>query len=314
MFDQNNGLIELTDETISSMIYEVRGQKVILDFDLAEIYGYSTRDFNKQVKNNIEKFDDDFMFTLTNEEWKSILKWKKSTSSWGGRRKLPHAFNEQGIYMLMTVLKGELATKQSKALIRLFKKMKDYIIESNSLISASGIIELTNIVNDHSSRLDNVEKKLDAVMDNFVDHSTYKHFLILDGKRLEADSVYQKIYSLAKKSVFIIDDYLDLKTLELLKSVAPEVSIRVFSDNKAKNKLNDTFINNFIKETGNEVSLVPTKGRFHDRYVVIDYATENELIFHCGASSKDAGKRVTTITKIEDTFVYRTLFAEMFGE
>lgn len=89
-----------------------------MDSDLAEIYGYETRDFNKQVKNNIERFDEDFRFQLTKEEYDVInLMWKNSTSSWGGTRKLPYVFTEQGIYMLMTVLKGELAVSQSKMLV-----------------------------------------------------------------------------------------------------------------------------------------------------------------------------------------------------
>ena len=162
---QDLQIIELTEESIESMVYEIRGQRVMLDFDLAKIYGYTTKAFNQQVKNNIEKFPEDFMFQLTNAELESILMSKnltanKDDSLWskkstlkksetesgeitrsiflttmqakgirGGRVYLPYAFTEQGIYMLMTVLRGELAIKQSKALIRLFKGMKDYISE-----------------------------------------------------------------------------------------------------------------------------------------------------------------------------------------
>ena len=119
---------EVNAEYLKGFIYYVRRVRVMLDVDLAKIYGYSTKDFNRQVKNNIEKFEQDFMFQLTDEECE-ILRCKNSTSSWGGRRYNPYAFTEQGIYMLMTVLKGELATKQSKALIRIFKQMKDYIVD-----------------------------------------------------------------------------------------------------------------------------------------------------------------------------------------
>ena len=122
----------------------------MIDSDLAEIYGYATRDFNKQVKNNMNKFDSDFMFQLTEEEFKNLM-FKKSTSSWGGRRKLPYAFTEQGIYMLMTVLKGEKATIQSKALIRIFKKMKDYIIENNNnLVSYDDVLKLSLQTNENT--------------------------------------------------------------------------------------------------------------------------------------------------------------------
>ena len=102
----------------------------MLDYDLASIYGYETRRFNEQVKNNIERFDDTFRFQLTDSEF-NILKSNFSTSSWGGTRKLPFAFTEEGIYMLMAVLKGDLAVSQSKKLIKLFKRMKDFIIKGS---------------------------------------------------------------------------------------------------------------------------------------------------------------------------------------
>ena len=100
----------------------------MLDFELAEIYGYETKNLNCQIKNNAEKFyGDDFKFQLTKEEFLEILRCKNFTSSWGGTRYLPNAFTEQGVYMLMTVLHGELATKQSRALVRAFKAMHDVI-------------------------------------------------------------------------------------------------------------------------------------------------------------------------------------------
>ena len=127
-------IIELTEESIESMVYIIRDQKVMLDFDLARIYGYETKRFNEQVKRNIEKFPNDFMFKLNSNEFKLLARSQIATAQiWtignkGGRTTLPYAFTEQGIYMLMTVLKGELAIKQSIALIKLFKQMKNYII------------------------------------------------------------------------------------------------------------------------------------------------------------------------------------------
>ena len=113
----------MTQEIISvgdihSKIHTIRGVQVMLDSDLAEIYGYETKSFNRQVKNNIEKFPADMMFQLTREETDYILRCKNYTSSWGGSRFLPYVFTEQGIYMLMTVLRGELAIKQSLAIVR----------------------------------------------------------------------------------------------------------------------------------------------------------------------------------------------------
>ena len=106
----------VSEDTIRDKIYYFRGQKVMLASDLARIYGYTTKTFNQQVSNNIDKFDEDFRFQLTDEEF-ADLRSKELTSSWGGTRYNPYVFTESGVYMLMTVLKGELATRQSKALI-----------------------------------------------------------------------------------------------------------------------------------------------------------------------------------------------------
>ncbi|MBQ7283098.1 MAG: ORF6N domain-containing protein [Spirochaetales bacterium] len=135
--------IHIIDEnSIRDKIHVIRGVKVMLDYDLASIYGYETMTFNQQVKNNIKKFEgDDFMFQLTTEEFKNLIS-KKLISSWGGRRKKPWAFTESGIYMLMTVLRGELAIQQSRALIRTFRAMKDYIIENRSMIGQHEYLQL----------------------------------------------------------------------------------------------------------------------------------------------------------------------------
>ncbi len=126
--EEEKEVFVITEEALQSKIYYIRGQKVMLDMDLAKIYGYETKGFNRQVKNNIAKFEgEDFMFQLTQSEFDN-LRYKFCTANINNmHRTLPHAFTEQGIYMLMTVLRGELAIRQSRALIRTFKKMKDYI-------------------------------------------------------------------------------------------------------------------------------------------------------------------------------------------
>ncbi len=119
-----------TADDIRAKIYTIRGVQVMLDSDLAEIYGYETKNFNRQVKNNIEKFPEDMMFQLNQKEVEQISRCKNFTSIMqvkgikGGRTYFPFVFTEQGIYMLMTVLKGELATQQSLALVRMFKQMR----------------------------------------------------------------------------------------------------------------------------------------------------------------------------------------------
>jgi len=349
----------LIDENfLKSRIYTLRGVKVMLDADLAEIYGYETRKFNEQVKNNIEKFDEDFRFQLTSEEFE-ILKSKILTSncgispnfdnfnksgnlmskirisSWGGVRKMPYAFTEQGIYMLMTVLKGEQATAQSKALIRLFKQMKDYIAAENKQLlgndgfaqialqtaqntrdiakHSAGIRELSGEVHDMRENLGKANLDLQKVMENFIDPTTFKHFLILDGRKLEADIAYMKIYGMAKKSVLIVDDYLDVKTLDLLRCVANGVSVKIFSEQYGRTRLTESMLADFrIARPDVELGDVRATGNiFHDRYIYLDFGTASEKLFHCGASSKDADNKITTITQLEDIAGYRTLFEKL---
>ena len=240
-----NGELSNNDEDyLKSKIYIIRGVQVMIDADLAEIYGYSTKRFNEQVKNNIERFDEDMRFQLTSNEYDvlrcknctskilptdykstiyndtEVLRSKISTSkpeTRGGRQYLPYAFTEQGIYMLMTVLKGELAVDQSK----------------------------------------------------------------------------------------------NLKTLVLLKSVSPNIKVTIFSDN-VNHGLHQTEFNDFKKEYPNvDISLKTTGGIYHDRYIFIDHGTKNEMIFHCGGSSKDAGKRVTSITKVEDNMLYQGILQRL---
>ena len=314
---ENNELVIVNEESIKDLIYEIRGQKVMLDFDLARIYGYETKNFNRQVKNNINKFPDDFRFQISQEESEQISWCKKFTLNKSGNKTgihikyLPYAFTEQGIYMLMTVLKGELATKQSLALIRLFKSMKDYIVETNNLITVNEVLKLSKQVDHNTRKIEKIESKLDVVMNNFVDPSTYKHFLILNGERIEADVAYQTIYSFAKQSLIIIDDYISVKTLELLKVCNKDIQIVICSDNVARNNVSDAFIEDFNNDTGINIVIKPTNNVFHDRYIIIDFKSDDETIYHSGSSSKDSGNKITTIEKVEYPQYYHPLIESL---
>ena len=308
----NNNDIQILDkQTIESMIYTIRGQKVMLDFDLARIYGYSTKTFNQQVKNNIEKFPERYKFKLVEGEYNMILRSKNLTANTiAMRRNLPYAFTEQGIYMLMTVLKGDLATKQSIALIDTFKEMKDYIIENNSLSDINEILKLNNIVNEHTNKIDVIENKLNVVMKNFIDEDTYKHFVFQNGKKIEADVAIQSIFKRARNSITIVDDYIDIKTLQLLKIAKEEVKIIIISDNKGINNINKSFINDFKKDTKLDISFKKNDNLFHDRYIFLDHSIDSEEIYHLGGSIKDAGGKVSAISKVNDVNIYKEIIEE----
>ena len=333
--DKKDEMMFVSHESLVKKIYIIRGQKVMLDFELAEIYGYETKRFNEQVKRNIEKFDEDFMFQLTDEELSELSRSQNATLNKSAGRGSnikynPHAFTEQGIYMLMTVLKGELAVKQSKALIRTFKQMKDYIVENQGLIGKRELLQLSmqitsNVVEmqDLRRNLRDVEDKVAGLVDklgNVVHKSELSDlildlsnpqlkygFLLLNGQPIEANLAYKDIYSIAKKSIYIVDNYIGVKTLVLLKDVPSSVEVIIFSDNIGKG-LHILEYQDFCREYPfRKITLQKSGGEFHDRYIIIDWNTEHQRIYHCGASSKDAGQRITSITEVVDQMIYTDL-------
>jgi len=328
-----NGIVEVSivdEHTIRDKIYEVRGVKVMLDFELAEIYGYSTKAFNQQVKRNIDRFPDDFMFQLTMDEVEILSRSQNVTLNEGTRgsnvKYAPHAFTESGIYMLMTVLKGELAIRQSVALIRTFRAMKDYIIENQDLIGRHEFTQLKIEVSENRelelqsrAKLNEIDEQIKSVVDHMSDvvmrseispflldlgKPKDKHeFLILNGEPAKANETYIDLYSQAEHTVYIVDNYVSIKTLRLLQDVKPGVQVTIFSDNTG-NKLHASDYDDFRVEFPDiSVTFQTTGGIMHDRYIVLDFDTDGERIFHCGASSKDAGRKITTITECTEADV-----------
>ena len=321
--------LEIIDEKkLEDMIYVIRGQKVMLDFELAKLYGYETKVFNQQVKNNINKFPPDFRFQISKAESEYFEGSKNLTSRiWvdgnkGGRSYLPYAFTEQGIYMLMTVLKGEIATEQSIRIIRVFKTMKDIITESSNLITTGELLKLSNQVNDNSNRISKLENKnkymntqLKVVMDNFKDPTKYKEIILFGNERIEADELYEEIYVKAKHSIIIVDDYISNKTLIRLKKCPLGVDITIYSDNAANKNERIVDINtallDFTTDTGNSIVIKPTNNKVHDRLIFIDYDTKNEKVYLCGPSSKDAGSKISSIIEINNTHSFHEIIDEL---
>lgn len=194
-------------DNICNRFYVIRGQQVMLDYDLAEIYGYEVKRLNEQVKRNIARFPEDFMFQLTKDEDK-ILKSQIATSSWGGKRKLPYAFTEQGIYMLATVLRGELAEQQSIFIMRTFREMRHYIRQNQQFVTQSEMHLVSARVSEISVQMSNmadkqkkaeqdiqgIQKNIDTLSENFVSDKDFKNFVIYKGQKFEADAAYIDIY------------------------------------------------------------------------------------------------------------------------
>ena len=234
--------------------------------------------------------------------------------------------------MLMTVLRGELAIQQSRALVKTFKRMKDYILENRDLIgqrellqlsmeTANNRIEISKInsdmislekqISDVAEGLKDVVTKseLADMMNSFISDDDEK-WLMFNAKFSSADEVYESIYRQAKSSIYVVDNYIGLRTLVHLKNSPTGVSIILFSDNVGNNKLHNIEYTDFRKEYPTvKLSMKKTGGIFHDRFIVLDYGTADERVFLCGASSKDAGARITSIVEDYGIAKYNSVIA-----
>jgi len=283
----------------------------MLDSDLAQIYGYTTKTFNQQVQRNIEKFDQDFMFQLTFKEASELSRSQNVTSIQtkgikGGRTSMPYAFTEQGIYMLMTVLKGDKAIKQSKTLIRLFKRMKDYINITTSIDFNNEFLRLSNQVIDNTNSIRILEDSINKINDRFLSINPLKEVTLLNGEIVESDIAYSSIYKQAKRKIYIIDNYISLKTLINLKEIENK-EIIIFTDN-VSNHLTKLEYLDFIKEYPNvKIEFIKTNNLFHDRYIILDYNLSSQKVYMSGSSSKDSGKAITTIRELDNIYIFNDL-------
>ena len=304
-------------DAIRSKVYILRGQQVMLDQDLAEIYGYQVKNLNQQVKRNLTRFPEDFMFQLTKEEVE-LVKSQFVTSrninyfegQEGGRRKLPYAFTEQGIYMLATVLRGELAEQQSIFIMRTFREMRHYISQNQQFVTRNEMELLTAKVGTITERQDRMEKRVEFIQkdvtilaDNFITDKDKKDFVIYKGQKLEADIAYIEIYQQANKSIYVVDDYMNAKSLQHLSQKADGVEVILFTENGKGGR--GFLTNSLVTDFQNEYPPIRIKPNpdCHDRLIVLDYCEETERVYHCGESSKDAGKKLCAINQITETAI-----------
>jgi len=312
----------MTVDNICNRVYIIRGQQVMLDYDLAELYGYEVKALNQQVKRNIDRFPEDFMFQLRKEEVpKEFSKSQIVTLNEKGDKrgtnikKMPYAFTEQGIYMLATVLKGKLAEQQSIFIMRAFREMRHYIKQNQQFVTQSEMrlvtakvseisVQVAGVVdwkNKAEDRFDNIQRSIDTLNENFVTDKDFKNFVIYKGQKFEADAAYIDIYQQAKKSIYVVDDYVNTKTLQLLSQKQVGVEVILFTENGHGKRgfLTTAVVNDFIQQYP-PLRMKPNAD-CHDRLIVLDYGLPTERAYHCGASSKDAGKKLCAINVIADT-------------
>ena len=278
-----NEIIKIDD--VKSKIYCIRGIQVMLDRDLAELYEVETRRINEQVKRNIERFDDDFMFQLTQEEFEN-LKSHFATSSWGGIRKLPYVFSEQGIYMLATVLKSKTAIEVTKQIMRTFTKMREFLSNNNLIFERFERIETRLSIHDEK-----INQLFDALQTKQETQGVFHN-----GQIYDAYAFINDLLKSAKKEVILIDNYIDDSVLTLFSKY--NLKYTIITKNISKQLKLD--IEKYNSQYHNlEVKI---SNRFHDRFLILD-----DKAYHLGASLKDLGKKIFGFNKIDKNLLEKVL-------
>lgn len=273
---------------IQPMIKVIRGQQVMLDSDLSALYGVETRRLNEQVKRNIERFPDDFMFQLRKEELDNLMS-QNATSSWGGTRKLPYAFTEQGIAMLSSVLKSQTAVEVNIRIMRAFITMRRFIATNAQLFQRLETIEYHQLeMKQHQEvtdrRIDEVFKHLDADIPPMQG-------IFYDGQVFDAYRFVSDLIRKAKQSIVLIDNYVDDTVLTLLDKRSEGVSATIYTQRVSSQFQLD------VDRHNSQYPLIEIKrfNKAHDRFLLID-----NKVYHIGASIKDLGKKWFGFTLMRD--------------
>lgn len=258
---------------VEQRIYTVRNVQVMLDSDLAEIYGVETKRLNEQVRRNIGRFPEDFMLQLTAAEL-SILKSQIATSSWGGRRTMPYAFTELGVAMLSSVLSSDVAIQANIRIMRAFSAARRLIAANEQMYQRIAHLEYRQIETD---------KKIEAVMNKLDETSVDKKCgIFFDGQTFDAYSFVSDRIREATSRIVLIDNYIDDTVLTILDKRAASVSATIYTMQISKALQLD------INKHNSQYPVIDVKvfKNSHDRFLIVD-----DKVYHFGASIKDLGKK-----------------------
>ena len=292
----------VTAEDIRSMVYSVRGKQVMLDSDLAKLYGVETGALNRQAKRNEARFPADFRFQLSKEEMENLKCQfgisSLSTSEYGGRRTLPYAYTEQGVSMLASVLKSAPAIRVSVDIMRAFVEMRKFIANNAALFDRISSVELKQV--EYQKKTD---AKLDQIFEYIDSQEESSQKLFFDGQIYDAFSFLIELIASAESSILLIDGYVDVYTLNLLAKKQANVPVKIYTFPKTRLTLKDV---NKFNEQYPMLEVHYTKA-FHDRFLLLD----EERLYHIGASLKDAGKKCFAVSLMEDAELREDLLVRL---
>lgn len=292
--------LAIREDVLRKLIYTIRGLQVMLDTDLAELYGVEPRRLNEQVKRNIDRFPKAFRFQLTQDEYDALrsqivtssaaetLRSQIATSSGhGGRRYLPYVFTEQGVAMLSAVLRSETAIQTSIRVINAFVEMRRYIAESGGLLQRLDTLERRQI--SHEIKTDErFEQLFDALEDKSL---TRARGIFFDGQIFDAYVFVNDLLRQTKSSIILIDNYIDDSVLMQLAKRPKGVSATILTKAISKQLAQD------LKKHNAQYPPIVIRefDQSHDRFLILDCVT----VYHIGASLKDLGKKWFAFSRMD---------------
>ena len=279
-----NEIIE--EAKIENMIYEIRGKQVMLDSDLAKLYECKngTKSINLAVKRNMDRFPNNFYFQLTVEEYNNLW-FQNETAINNKSRIMPYAFTEQGIAMLSSVLRTDVAAKVSIKIMNAFVEMRKYVTNSIEQKFINNLVLKDN-------------KRIDILEETFSNFKEKNNHIFYEGQIYDAYSLLVDILNKAAKEIIIIDNYVDKTILDITCLLDKNITI-------ITNKYNNIDYEKYQKQYQNLKIIINNK--FHDRFIILD----KKILYHSGASFKDLGNKCFALNKIEDKSILKELLSKV---
>ncbi len=283
-------------QNIKNKIHEIRVVQVMLDIDLAELYGVDVKRLNEQVKRNIERFPEKFMFQLTKDEYKILRSQFATLETLEGkkgkhRKYLPFVFTEQGVSMLSAVLRSKKAIEVSIQIMSAFVEMRHFLLKNANVFEKFHEIDKKLLA--HDKNFNKIFKALEQKQ------LAPKQGIFFNGQVFDAHIFVSDLIKRANKKIVLIDNYVDEKTLTLLSKKKPQVKVNIYTKN-----INNKLLQDVEKFNEQYKNLILNKFKeSHDRFLIID-----QEIYHIGASLKDLGKKWFAFSKLHlqlDLILYR---------
>ena len=297
---------DIEPQYIEKLVYVIRNKQVMVDNDLALLYQVETKALNRAVKRNIKRFPEDFCFQITVDEYEDLkcqigtskIMNQEKVDGRGGRRTLPYVFTEQGISMLASVLHSDVAVNVSIGIMRAFVEMRRFIANNELLFEKISTVELKQL--EYQRRTD---EKLEQIFEYISEHEESTQKVFFDGQIYDAFSLIVSLIQKADSEIVLIDNYVDMETLNLLSKKKENVAVTIYT--LRRTKLSSTDVANFnAKYPSAEVKYTRV---FHDRFLIID----DTLAYHIGASIKDAGKKCFGINLIQDSGIIKDILQRL---